>query len=217
MKFYNSTGPNPRCVRMFMNEKGIDMPFVEHNLMAAENRQAPYLEKNPGGQMPALELDDGSVLGETVAICEFLEDSHPSPVLIGSTPEEKAVARQWQRRVELNITENLYNGFRYGAGIDIFKERMRVIPEAVDGLTALVQDKLAWLDGLMEGKQYVCGEQMRLVDIILYCALDFGAGVGQTIDPGLKNVNAWFERMASRPSAEASQHPATERAGMRGI
>ena len=217
MKFYNSTGPNPRCVRMFMSEKGIDMPFVEHNLMAAENRQAPYLEKNPGGQMPALELDDGSVLGETVAICEFLEDSHPSPVLIGSAPEEKAVARQWQRRVELNITENLYNGFRYGAGIDIFKDRMRVIPEAVDGLTALVQDKLAWLDGLMEGKQYVCGEQMRLVDIILYCALDFGAGVGQTIDPGLKNVNAWFERMASRPSAEASQHPATERAGMRGI
>lgn len=217
MKVYNSLGPNPRMLRMFMLEKGIEIPFIETDLMGAENRKPPYTDKNPGGQMPALELDDGTVIGETVAICEYLEDVHPSPVLVGSTPKEKAVHRQWQRRVELSITEHMYNGFRYGAGADLFRERMRLIPEAVDGLTTLVQEKLAWLDGQMEGKDYICGNEMRLIDLILYCAMDFGTGVGQAISGDLKNLTAWFSRMESRPSAEASKHPATAEAGMRGI
>ncbi len=79
MKFYNSLGPNPRCVRMFMAEKGISIPSTEVNLMAADNRKPPYTDKNPGGQMPALELDNGSTLGETVAICEYLEEKNPTP------------------------------------------------------------------------------------------------------------------------------------------
>jgi len=216
MKFYNSLGPNPRCVRMFMAEKGITLPSVEVNLMAADNRKPPYLDKNPGGQMPALELDNGSTLGETVAICEYLEEKHPTPALVGATAEERAETRMWQRRIELNITEHLYNGFRYAEGLPLFKDRMHCLPEAAAGLKAIVQEKLAWLDNLMEGKQFIAGNRFTLVDIILFCALDFGAGVGQKIDPKLKNMTAWFNRVNGRPSAAASSYP-DKSSGLRGV
>jgi glutathione S-transferase len=200
---------------MFMAEKGITLPTIELDILGAENRRPPYTDKNPGGQMPALELDNGSVLGETVAICEYLEDKHPTPALIGSTPEEKAEERMWQRRIELNITENLYNGFRYAEGLQMFKDRMHCLPEAATGLKAIVQEKLAWLDKLMEGKTFIAGNRLTLTDIILYVALDFGTGVGQKIDPNLKNIAAWFKRMNERPSATASLHEKAKAAGMR--
>ncbi len=215
MKLYNSLGPNPRCVRMFMAEKGITLPMIELDILGAENRRAPYTDKNPGGQMPALELDNGGVLGETVAICEYLEDKHPQPALIGATPEEKAETRMWQRRVELNITENLYNGFRYAEGLQMFKDRMHCLPEAAAGLKAIAQEKLEWLDKLLEGKSFIAGERLTLPDIILYVALDFGAGVGQKIDPKLKNITAWFNRVNARPSATSSIHAKAAAAGMR--
>ena len=217
MKFYNSLGPNPRCVRMFMAEKGIAVPTVEINILGAENRKPPYTDKNPGGQMPALELDNGSTLGETVAICEYLEEKHPTPALIGATPEERAEERMWQRRIELNITEHLYNGFRYAEGLQMFKDRMHCLPEAAPGLKAIVQEKLEWLDKLMEGKQFIVGNRFTLVDIILFSALDFGVGVGQSINPKLKNMTAWFERVTSRPSAAASLYPKENSSGMRGV
>ncbi len=213
MKLYNSLGPNPRLVRMFLAEKGIEVPSEEVDIMAGENRRAPYTDRNPGGQMPSLELDDGRVLGETVTICEYIEDTHPTPALIGSNPEEKAETRMWVRRVELNITEQLYNGFRFAEGLAMFKDRVHVIPQAADDLKAIVQERLAWLDDLLSGKSWIVGDRFTLADIVLYCALDFGAGIGQTRDPELKNLDAWFGRVAARPSAEQSLHPAA--GGMR--
>ena len=136
MKLLNSFGPNPRAVRMFMIEKGIELPTEELDLLGGDNRAEPYVAKNPGGQMPALELDDGTVFGETVAMCEYLEEKNPDPALIGSSAEERANTRQWMRRVELNITENMYNAFRYAEGIDMFRDRLFCIPEAADGLKA---------------------------------------------------------------------------------
>src|SRR5262245_4532867 len=98
MRLYDSFGPNPRAVRMFLAEKGIDFERIPVDIMSAENRGAAYTAKNPGGQMPALELDDGRVLGETVAIMEYLEERSPRPALIGSNAEERAETRMWQRR-----------------------------------------------------------------------------------------------------------------------
>ncbi|HEY2662816.1 MAG TPA: glutathione S-transferase family protein [Candidatus Binataceae bacterium] len=216
MQFYDSLGPNPRALRMFLAEKNLSIPTKDVDLMAAENRRAPYTDRNPGGQLPALELDNGKCIGETVAIFEYLEEKNPNPPLIGSTPEERADARQWQRRIELGITEHLYNGFRYAEGLALFKDRMRVVPEAAPGLKAIVQDKLKWLDGQLEGKQFIAGNRFTVADIILYCALDFGGGVGQKIDPSLKNVNAWFNRVNSRPSSTSSLHPMSAAAKMRG-
>jgi glutathione S-transferase len=216
MRYYDSLGPNPRALRIFLLEKDLALPKIDVDLLGAENRGEAYTAKNPGGQVPALELDDGKVLGETVAIFEYLEEKQPRPPLIGSTPEERAETRMWTRRIELNITEHLYNGFRYAEGLEFFRPRMRVLPEAAPGLKAIVQDKLAWLDKLLAGKSFVAGERFTIADIALYVALDFGGSVGQTFDPGLKNLAALMARVGARPSAAASLHPGATATGMRG-
>jgi len=204
MKLYNSIGPNPRVVKMFMAEKGIELPFEEVDIMAAANRQEPYLKVNPAGQLPALELDNGDIVAEITAICEYLEDKHPSPPLVGTTPEEKAETRMWTRRVDLNICEPLANGFRFAEGLPMFKDRFRCIPEAADGMKAIAQDKITWLDGLMGGKEFIAGNRLTLADILLFGFLDFGIQVGQPLNPENKNIVAWYERMKARPSAAAS-------------
>jgi glutathione S-transferase len=216
MHIYNSFGPNPRALRMFLAEKGLTVPMRDVDLMAAENRRPPYADRNPGGQLPALELDNGKTIGETCAIFEYLEEKHPKPALIGATAEERAETRQWQRRVELNITENIYNGFRYAEGFDLFKTRMPVFPEAAPSLKTLAQKRLEWLDGLMAGRDWIVPDRFTIADVILYCCTDFSSGVGQTIPASAKNLQAWFKRVAARPSASASLHPAAGQLKMRG-
>jgi glutathione S-transferase len=172
--------------------------------MAGENRQAPYVAKNPSGQMPALELDDGFVLAEITAICEYLEETHPKPPLIGSNPKERAETRMWTRRIDLNIVEPMANGFRFSQGLPLFKERVRCIPQAADELKATAKDKLAWLDGQIAGRQFIVGDRFTLADILLYAFLDFGGQVGQPLDSANKNLAAWYERVKARPSVAAS-------------
>jgi glutathione S-transferase len=203
MKLYNSIGPNPKAVRMFMAEKGIELPKVEVDLMGGENRREPYLGKNPSGQLPCLELDDGRHLAEITAICEYLDEKFPGGSLVGRTPEERAETRMWVRRVDLNIVEPLAAGFRYSDGLKLFQSRIHVIPQAASDLKQIAQEKLHWLDELMAGKTYVCGERLSLADILLFAFLEFGARVGQPLDPALKTVGAWYERMKARPSAKA--------------
>lgn len=205
MKLYTSIGPNPRVVRMFLAEKGLDLPLEPVDLMAAENRKPPYTEKNPSGQIPCLELDDGTHLAEITAICEYLEDTHPKPALIGSTPEEKAVTRMWTRRIDLNVVEPMANGFRYAEGLPIFKDRIHVIPQAADDLKAIGREKLAWLDGLCAGNEWIVGDRFTLADVFLYAFVEFGSSVGQPLPEGLSWLPGWFERVGKRPSAEASQ------------
>ena len=204
MKFYDSIGPNPRTVRMFAHEKGITLPTEKVDLMKGENRKEPYLKLNAFGQTPALELDNGSFLSEITAICEYLDEITPNDTLIGKTPEARAETRMWTRRVDLNIVEPLTNGFRFAEGLGLFKDRIPTIPEAAPGLKRVAQHNLAWLDKQMEGKQFIAGSRLTLADILLFCFLDFAAGVGQPIPAELKNVTAWHGRMKARPSAAAT-------------
>ena len=204
MKLYNSVGPNPLVVRMFIAEKGVDIPMETVDIRGGENRQAPYLNINPAGQCPALELDNGDCVTEITAICEYLEDKFPNPPLIGTTPEEKAETRMWARRIDLNILEPMANGFRFAEGLKMFENRIHCIPQAAEDLKQTAQERLAWLDGLMAGKSYVAGERFTLADVLLYCFVTFFARVGQPIDPKLKNINAWAERVGQRPSVAAS-------------
>jgi glutathione S-transferase len=204
MKLYNSVGPNPRMVRMFMAEKGFEVPKVDVDLRGGENRREPYLSVNPSGQMPALELDDGTVLAEITAICEYVDErKKDTPSLIGDTPEERAKTRMWTRRIDLNIVEPAANGFRFSEGLKLFQNRIRCIPEAADGLKATARDKLAWLDKLMGSTPFVAGNKLTMADILLFAFVDFMKGVGQPLDPANKNLTAWFERMKARPSAAA--------------
>lgn len=203
MKFYNSIGPNPRVVRMFMAERGIDVPSTDIDLRAGENREKPYMAKNPAGQMPCLELDDGTFLAEITVLCEYLDETSPGTSLIGSTPAQRAETRMWVRRIDLNIVEPMANGFRFAEGLKLFEHRTRCVPEAAAGLKLMAQDKLAWLDGQLAGKQFICQERLTLADILLFCFLDFGGTVGQPIDSAHTNIVAHHARMKARPSAAA--------------
>ncbi len=157
MKLINSIGPNPQVVRTFAAEKGITLQTETIDIMKGENRQAPYLKKNPAGGSPCLELDNGAYISEITAICEYLEDKFPAKPLIGSTPEEKAETRMWTRRIDLNICEPLANGFRYSEGLPMFKTRMTTLPDAAEGLKRLAQEKITWIDGLIAGREFICG------------------------------------------------------------
>jgi len=212
MRFYDSIGPNPRLVRLFMLEKGIEVESVFVDLMAGENRRSPYVDKNPAGELPALELDDGRVLAETVAICEYLEELHPDGPLIGVDPESRAMTRMWLRGIEYRITQPLGEGFRSAEGLALFKDRRHCIPQAADDFKAIGREGLAWLDELMRGRDWVAGDAFSLADIVLYCFLDFAGTVGQPFDRSLAQIAPWFERVAARPSVGASAEPFSKKA-----
>jgi glutathione S-transferase len=203
MKLYSSVGPNPRMVRMFAAERGAALEIVKVDLRGGENRREAFLEKNPSGQTPALELDDGRVLAEITAICEYLDEITPGASLIGATPTERAITRMWVRRIDLNICEPMSQGYRYSEGLKMFESRMRCLPEAAVGLKQIAQERLAWLDGLIEGRTFICGDHLTLADILLYVFLDFGAKVGQPFSQDLSTIPAWFARMQARPATSA--------------
>ncbi|MAM79340.1 MAG: glutathione S-transferase [Gammaproteobacteria bacterium] len=203
MKLFNSMGPNPKVVRMFMAELGVECEVQEVDLMGGENRQAAFLEVNPTGTCPALEMEDGSVLSEITAICEYLAERQGGSALVGETVEDRAMTRMWVRRIDLGILETLTNGFRYSEGLPIFKDRMQTIPEAAPGLKSIAQEKITWLDGEIAGKDYVCGDRFSLADIMLFCFLEFGGQVGQPLNEANSNIMAWYDRVASRASSGA--------------
>lgn len=204
MLFYDSVGPNPHVVRVFAAERGVDLTKTRIDLMAGENRQPAYMAKNPTGQMPCLELDNGFVLTEITAICEYLDEIGPAgKTLIGATPQERAETRMWARRIDLNILEPMTNGFRFAEGLKLFSPRIHVIPQAADDLKQIAQEKLTWLNGLIAGREFICGSRLTLADILLFCFLDFGARVGQPINGANANIVAHHARMKARPSAAA--------------
>jgi glutathione S-transferase len=203
MKLYNSVGPNPLVVRMFMAERGISIPLVEVDLRGGENRREPYLTKNPSGQLPALELDDGGMLCEILPICEYLDEITPGASLIGATAEARARTRMWTRRIDLTIAEPMANGFRFGLGLKLFANRIRCIPEAAEGLIATAQDGLAWVDSQIAGREWICGDHFTLADILLFAFVDFGISVRQPLNPDFSAIAAWYARVKARPSAAA--------------
>ena len=205
MLFYDSMGPNPKVVRMFMAERGnAAIPTETIDLRGGENRREPFLSKNPSGQCPALALDNGTVLAEITAICEYLDEiGPPGKTLIGKTPEERAETRMWSRRIDLHILEPMANGFRYTDGLKMFENRIHCIPAAGADLKAIAQEGLTWLDGLIAGRTYICGERLTLADILLFVFVDFFAGLKQPLNENNKNILAWHARMKARPSAVA--------------
>ena len=203
MKLYNSIGPNPHVVRMFIQELGVELETVEVDLMAGENRQEDHLTRNPSGQMPTLELDNGDFISEITVICDYLDELQGYTDLMGKTSEARAETRMWTRRIDLQIVEPLTNGFRFSEGHDFFKDRLRLIPQAADDLKTLAQERITWLDGQIKDKQFICGDRFSLADIMFYCFLNFGTTVGQPLNEENKNVVNLYNKIHSRPSASA--------------
>ena len=189
---------------MFAIEKKIDLTYEEVNLIAGENRTDSYLGINPFGVVPSLELPNGEYLNESVAICEYLEEQADFPKLIGDSANKRATQRSWQRRIELLVSENIYNAYRFSVGLEIYKNRVHCIPDAAEDLEKAAQKNLMIIDQLIENKH----GYRRLVLFKRYpffCALDFGASVGQPIDTGLLNLNVWFATMMTRESVHLSR------------
>lgn len=203
MKLYNSIGPNPHVVRMFVQELGVELETVEVDLMAGENRQEDHLTRNPSGQMPTLELDNGDFISEITVICDYLDELQGYTDLMGKTSEARAETRMWTRRIDLQIVEPLTNGFRFSEGHDFFKDRLRLIPQAADDLKTLAQERITWLDGQIKDKEFICGDRFSLADIMFYCFLNFGTTVGQPLNEDNKNVVNFYNKIHSRPSASA--------------
>lgn len=205
MLLHDAKSPAPRCLRMFVLEKGLSIPSVTVDVFVGENRQSRFLAINPAGQTPALRCDDGTIITEAVAIAEYLEELNPKPDLIGATPIERAQTRQWWRRAELNVTEFIHNAYHYAEGLARFEDRIPVAPEAADGLKRIAHDRLRWLDAMFGAGPYLCGTRFSAADIWLYVWLDFAIAVGQPFDRTLPRIGPWFALVAARPSAAQSR------------
>lgn len=214
MILYHGPRPNPRAVRMFLLEKGIKLEMREVDVDGGENRRPEFVARNPSGQVPVLELDNGFWLAETGAIFQYLEELHPVPPLIGSTPEERAETRMWQRRIERRVTEPLYAAFHYVPAAEMYRTSMRILPECVAGLIALMDDELEWLDEQLSDRVTIVPGRFTVADIVLFAALDFGQTVGWPLSPGLARVGRWFEAVKARPAAALSLHPRSVQSGI---
>lgn len=203
MKLYTSFGPNPAVVNAFLAEKNQQLPIVMLDIMKAESRQPPFLEKNPAGTTPLLELDDGTYIAESLAICEYLDEALPGASLIGRNAVERARTRMWVRRIDLSIVQPSASGWKYAEGLEFCKNFMPVIPHAADDFKSMAAQGVKWLDGQMGDNKYVCGDSLSLADIFLYVFVEFGEFSGQPRDKSLRWIAAWRDRLAAHALAKA--------------
>ncbi|WP_150302645.1 glutathione S-transferase family protein [Pseudomonas saliphila] len=198
MKLYNSIGPNPRLIRLFAAEKGAPLSRVEVDIVAGENRQPAYLAINPTGTTPVIELDDGSRIAETTAICEYLEELFSSPALIGANEKARAHTRMWWRRADQIIVQPLTAGFRGAEGFELFKNRVPCYPDAAEDFKRAAQEGWRWFEAHGEHDQFICGSRCTVVDLLLLCFAEFGEQVGQPIPEDCERLGGWLAMMRER-------------------
>jgi glutathione S-transferase len=203
MKIYeDARAPNPRRLRIFVAEKGLKIPTEQVDIFARKNRTPEMLAKNPAGGLPFVELDDGTHLAESVAICRYLEGLHPEPNLMGKDNREQAFIEMWNRRMELNLFAPVSRAFQHTS--EIFKPMLKQFPEYGETQREITRLQLQWLDAQIGNKPFIAGDRFTIADITALVAVDFGAQLaGVQLDPSLKNLARWHQSVSSRPSAKA--------------
>lgn len=203
MKLYDAaTAPNPRRVRIFIAEKGLDVPCEQVDIMKAVNRGEEFRRNvNPMGTLPVLELDDGTCIAETGAICRYFEEMQPDPPLLGVDAKDKAVVEMWNRRMELELFQPATLAFQQQH--EFFKGRVPQVPEYAAVSKVKAEKTLAWLDGVLADREYIAGERFTVADIVALCAVDFGRVSKIKLQPDQKNLARWHEQVSARPSAKA--------------
>lgn len=208
MKLYVSPfAPNPRRVTMFMAEKGIaGIELVPVDLMKDEHRTPEFLSKNPLGLVPVLELDDGRALSETRAICTYLEGLYPEPNLMGRDFEERAFIEMADRRAELQLLRGITDWVRHTHPALATLEKPQ-FTEFGSSQAARAREKARWFDELLGRQEFVAGDRFTIADITVYCGLEFARALVKfkPDEEGLKNVQAWRDKIHARPSAAASK------------
>jgi glutathione S-transferase len=203
MKLYNhALAPNPRRVRIFAAEKGIGLRLADVDILAGQSRTPEFLAKNSSGGVPVLELDDGSCLSESVAICRYLEGLHPEPNLLGRDLREQAEIERWNRRMELELFAAI--GRTVQNTSSIFQGRFKQFPEYGEAQRTLVYQRLERMDRELNGHKFVAGDRFTIADITALVAIDIGGRLAEIkIAPELAHLTRWHETVSSRPSAGA--------------
>ncbi len=203
MKLYNhSMAPNPRRVRIFAVEKGINLQLEEVDILAGQSRTPEFLAKNSSGALPVLELHDGSHLSESVAICRYLEGLHPEPNLLGRDLREQADIERWNRRMELELFAAIGRTVQNTSAI--FQGRFRQFPEYGEAQRAVVYQRLERMDRELNGHQYIASDRFTIADITALVAIDIGGRLADIkIAPELTRLTRWHDTVSSRPSAMA--------------
>jgi len=203
MKLYNedNPAPNPRRVRIFLAEKGITMPFVHVPMRQGAHKSAEFMVKNSLGQVPVLELDDGSTLSESIAICRYLEELHPAPSLFGHDAWQRAQVEMWMRRIEFALMSRIgavwVNTHKYTAHLGTqykdYGEASRV--RSVKALN--------WLNDELNEREFLATDHFSMADIVALTTIDFANFIGIETPAELTNLHGWHARVSARPSAAA--------------
>ncbi len=203
MKMYNSpAGSNPKKVRMYCAEKGIDLDLAHVRFGTDEHRSDDFNSTvNSLARLPVLELDDGTMITESVAICRYLEELHPEPPLFGSTPLERAQIEMWSRRMELEVTVHISNILRHTS--PFFATTVVQVPEFADASRKTALQRFEWLNNELGDRTYLLGDRLTFADINGFSGLVMMGQVELEIDPKLTNLTRWYDNLASRPSADA--------------
>lgn len=200
--FDGGKAPNPRRVRVYLAEKGIEVPLVPVDMGAMEHRKEPVTSRNPLQRLPILELDDGTILTESVAICRYFEELHPEPALFGRGALGKALVEMWQRRMELNLMATVAQAFRHIH--PAMKEwEIPQIPEWGEANKPKAVEFLRILDRELAGREFIAGDEYSIADITGMIAVDFMKPARIAMPEDLANVVRWHRAVSARPSASA--------------
>ena len=199
--FDGGKAPNPRRVRVFLAEKGIEVPLVPVDMGAMEHKKEAVTARNPLQRLPILELDDGTILTESVAICRYFEELHPEPALFGRGALGKALVEMWQRRLELGLFIQAAMTFRHTSPLmEKFENQVKAWGE--ENRTR-IEKTYHWLNKELEGKTFIAGPRFSIADITGLVAMDFAGFAGVEIPAACANVKRWHDTLAARPSAKA--------------
>ena len=201
--YHDTRAPNPRRVRMFFAEKGLtsELELIEVSINAKANVAPEHLARHPLGLVPVLELADGRILRESIAICRYVEELHPTPSLFGADAWQRAMIEQWNRLVELEVFLPVAQVFRNSHAF--WQGRIKQSAEFAEIMREQIRERMAWLDRELASRRFVAGEDYTVADITLLCGLDFGKVSGIRIGDDLPNLKRWHTEVSARPSAKA--------------
>jgi len=200
--YEDSRAPNPRRVRIFLAEKGIEVERRHIDIMAEEHKAADMLARNPMARTPFLELDDGRVIAESIAICRYFEALQPEPALFGRDPVEIGMVEMWQRRVEQNLLMPVSFAFRHGNPRMAHLETPQV-PAWAEANRPKILEALAFLDGELGARAFIAGDTYSVADITALCAIDFMRVLKLAPGEEHPHLRRWHGEVSSRPSAKA--------------
>lgn len=203
MLFFNSPNPapNPRRVRIFAAEKGIALPTRDLSIPAGEHKAAEYTALNPRGQTPALQLDDGTVIAESVAICRYLEALHPENPMFGADAKEQALVEMWDRRVEMILMPPVSAVWVH---THPFTARLPGRnAEWGEANRTRVADALRFFDASLAGREFLATDAYSMADVLLLTTVDFAQFIGLEVPEDCHSLRAWHARVSARPSAAA--------------